>query len=336
MQTKNLPLLHSDKFIAKKTWLRLALFTGLWGLWSWLIRIVANDDSWWLHGAWCIGMAIIVVPVLRQAYRNGISAGIVDHRVMLTFTFMLYFVFGASLYAFGSQETIDTTQGLYTITAREVLWVNGINAIGFGVAIFAATFFKGEWLLGGVKHCANWMDRFPIHLVILVFIVLGVIGVSLTLSRDLGFSIITVPGIFNMLPYLLLFAILLGTAYKGFMSRIIMPLAVFGSLLMAFSGFLLFNKTNTFLPLLAMLAGLSLRFNSKHILIAGVIGIAVVFRLLGGVSTYGRINTPPEGLDFSERAQLMDDYFFNNSCNLYPNPAPITNIIKLVNTEIIK
>jgi hypothetical protein len=313
MQTPTAPLLYSDKFIPKKSWLRLALFSMLWGLWSWLIRIVASDDSWWLHGFWCIGMAVIVAPTLRQAYINGIAAALVDHKIMLTCTFFLYFVFGASLYAFGPEETIELTQASYSVTAREVLWVNGFNAIGFGIAVFGATFFKGEWLLGGVKRCANWMDRFPIHLVILVFIVLGVFGVSVTLARDLGFSVVTVPGMFNMLPYLLLFAIFLGTAFKGQWSRFILPFAVFGSLLMAFSGFLLFNKTNTFLPILAMLTGLSLRYNSKKILLLGVLGIALGFRLLGGITSYGRINTPPEGLTFAERAQLMDDFMFGEA-----------------------
>jgi hypothetical protein len=313
MQTPTAPLLYSDKFIAKKTWLRLALFSMLWGLSSWIIRVVASDDSWWLHGAWCIGMALIVAPVLRLAYVNGIAAAISDHKVMLSCTYFFYFVIGSSLYAFASQETIEISQGLYVINAREVLWVNGFNAIGFGIAVFAGTFFKGEWLLGGVKRCANWMDRFPIHLVILTFVVLGVFGVSVTLARDLGFSVVTVPGVFNMLPNLLLFAILLGTAYKGAWSRFILPIAVFGSLLMSFSGFLLFNKTNTFLPLLSMLAGLSLRFNSKMILLVGILCIALIFRLIGGVSSYGRINTPPEGLTFSERAQLMDDYFFGET-----------------------
>lgn len=294
--------------ISKQFWYLQSILWLLAGMLAFIFSFMASDDSWWLHGAWCLIGTAIASPLFLAVYKAGVASVFSDHKIMLVASFWLYFVFGASLLAFGSEESRSTALAYYSIEAPDALSVFGMNCIGLGMALASGTWLSGTWFLGGAAKCAKYAARIPVHAVLLGFYVLGLLGYFSTVARDLGLQLIVVPGSISQFSMLLLFCVFLGAAFNGFLSRAINFLSLMTLLLMMLSGLLMFNKTALYLPVLAYFAGLSVRKASSRYLLYGVSVVVFSITFLGGLVNYGRAFALENGATFGERIELVNEY----------------------------
>lgn len=279
-----------DAGIARGNWLWFGLAVLLLGCFAqWAAGWAAADD-WWMHGIWCAVGFAVVFPILWKTFRVGVSLVLAEHLVMLTVAFTMYFLFGALLLAIGPQDQIDHVLAYFPIDAHTALRADAVNAVGFSVAIVVSALSRGEWLAARASQCAAAASKVPAHAAVLVLLVLGTTAWLNTLSVDLGMRDGIVAGAWRTTSKLSLVAIFLGAAHAGRKEKLLRSLSVVTALLLAYSGLLLFNKTNVLLPLTALVAGLALRYSSRLALIAGFAALVAVFLLIGGLTSFGRQN----------------------------------------------
>ena len=73
--------LAPGRMISKKFWLLESGLMIALGLLAWAFKLLASEESFWLHGAWClIGMAT-VSPIMYHAYKNGVTIIFSDHKI---------------------------------------------------------------------------------------------------------------------------------------------------------------------------------------------------------------------------------------------------------------
>jgi len=96
----------SGLLLTRRGWLRFGVAFLLLGGLALLVAEQVGADSWWVHGLWCVAGLALALPILATVLRSGVIVVLRDHRVMFTAAFALYFLFGASLLAFGPENQI--------------------------------------------------------------------------------------------------------------------------------------------------------------------------------------------------------------------------------------
>ena len=295
--------------IRRQSWLYIAGMYLILSFFAWIFSLLSGDLTWWLHGLWCLIAMIPAAIVARWTVRNGISSVLVDHKIILTAAFTLYFVFGASFLAFGPELDVERALNYYPIVAIDALKVNAFNSLGMAITLFTGALFKGEWVIGGARRAAKYVKKIPLELVIFIMFAISLIGVSLTFVRDLLLAEIIVPGMFNHLSYLLLFTIFIGAAYKGKRQFALIMLSVVAAIFMMLKGILLFSKTDLYLPVISLAVGISLRRHTiKPLIIASVI-VFFTMSSAGNIVSYGRENTGKDGMTVKERIAIINNYY---------------------------
>lgn len=256
-----------------------------------LTAVVLSDHvaegEWWIHGLWCaIGIAR-ATPVLRAPFRFGFGIVLRDHLVMFTSGFVLFFLFGASLLAMGTQKEIARVLELYPIGAPQALYVDGLNAIGFGIAVIAASLSRGRWIEAISEKAAVVVGHVSAGTAVLLFLGMSLAVFVSVNSADFGLTE-NVPGILRTLARSSLVAIFLGAAYRGRGQQKTFSLTLLITSFEVAAGFLRFSKSSVILPLGAFVAGLSFRYDHRKILPVGLAALVTVYLAIGSVVSYGR------------------------------------------------
>lgn len=280
----------SATLLSRRGWACIGLaFIGL-GLVTLMSSDLAGRNAWWLHGTWCIAAFVFTLPVLVRTVRVGALIVLRDHLVMFTGAFALYFVFGASLLAFGPEQQIAATLSYYPVDAPEALRADAVNAIGFGIALLVGAMSSRRFFASQAERVSAVANRVPVFTATLILAAIGVVASIYTISFDIGLNRGVISGVWRSLGEFSLAAIYLGSSYHGRRERLLRVLAIAMALLLSISGLLLFSKTGILLPLAALFAGLSVRYRSRKMLLAGLAVMGLVFVAIAGVTNYGRIN----------------------------------------------
>jgi hypothetical protein len=276
------------ELISSQRWIRLGiayLALGAGALWY---AQSADRFSWFVHGLWCLAGLALAIPTLLSAFRSGFSVVLTDHRLVFLASFSLYFLFGASLPAFGPDLQVESSFNLYPSDPGSVLKVDAINGLGFGVALLMSGLTQGRWLGRQASKVAAHAGRLPYHLVAGLFLAVGIGATAYRIPFDLGFRLGVVSGIVRTLGQLSLVAIFTAVSSRGPHERVLRSLGVMLTVVLALLGAVQFMKAEALLPVVALVAGLALRFGSGRVLPFGLVLLVAVFLLLGNLVNYGR------------------------------------------------
>lgn len=268
---------------------------------------VAPTD-WLAHGAWCIVGLLIAAALMVKALRAGFVVVLTDHLVVFLGAFCLYFLFGASLLAFGPEQDIVHSLAYYPVDARMALRVDGVNAIGFGVALIAAAISPRGWFKRQTDRVALVSRRVSAPLTMFILLSVGTAALLNNLSVDIGLRHGTVSGIWRELAQFALVAIYLGASYRGRYERWVRAAGVLITPLAAVGGLLQFSKTAMLLPLAALVVGLAVRYGGRKIIPIGLPVLIGIFMASGGIVAYSRTALDKgDPANFSQRRIILEE-----------------------------
>ena len=248
----------------------------------------ADRFSWFAHGLWCLTGLVIAVRTLITAFRSGFVIVLTDHRVVFLASFSLYFLFGAALPAWGPEQQVLSSFSLYPSEPSSVLKVDAINALGLGVALLMSIFTKGRWLGRQAAKVAERAARVPHHVVAGLFLAVGIGATAYRIPFDFGFRSGGVAGAIRTLGQLSLVAIFTAVSSRGAYERVLRWLGVLLTGFLVLVGSVQFMKSEALLPLVALTAGLAIRFGSRRVVPIGLVVIVAAFMVLGNLVNYGR------------------------------------------------
>lgn len=294
--------------IPRRHWVRIAfafMVLGGWALWA---APTANPEDWWVHGAWCLVGLAVVVPTAFRVLRMDFVQVLTDHRLMFLSSFALYFLLGAAMLTFGPEVEVERALEHFPIGTPEALRVDGINGVGFGLALLTAAFSRGRWLGRQAGKVAAVVSRAPATRVITGLLVVGAGASYYVVSFDLGYRLGAPAGAIRSLAQLVLVAIFLSASHRGEREG---PLRMFGVLVafgLAFTHTLLFSKSGALLPVASLVAGLAMRFGSRRILPVGLALLVGGFLMLGNLTIQSRITSYSSyTMSFTERVRTLWD-----------------------------
>ena len=274
--------------LTRKAWIRTGLTFLVLGLLALPTSTWIDSQDWWVHGAWCALGLLIAIAVLLRALRRDFQMALRDHLVMFTAAFAFYFLFGASLLSFGSEEEIARSLNYYFIDARAGLQVDAVNGIGFGIALITSAISPRRWFERHTARVASVASNVSPPLVMFLLIIFGSGAMLNALSVDFGFRDGVVGGVWRAASLFSTVAVFLGAAYRGKFARTMRVAAILLALTSAVAGLLLFNKTQVLISLGALITGLAMRYRAPLIFPVGLVGLALVYLAIGGVVSYGR------------------------------------------------
>lgn len=272
----------------RQHWVRLALaYVALGAAALWYAPRV-DLYSWQAQGIWCLAGIAMAMPTLLRALGRGFAVVLTDHRVVFLATFSLYFLFGAGLPAWGPDEQFEKAFSYYPTDPSAAMRVNGVNALGLGVALLTSAVWRGRWLGNQADRVAARAGRLRPHWVAALFLVLGAAATTYRIPFDLGFREGVVVGGVRTLGQLSLVAIFMATSGRGAYERTLRWLGVALTVVLVAVGAMQFMKSEALLPIVALTAGLALRFGSLRILPFGLALLVAAFVMLGSIVDYGR------------------------------------------------
>jgi len=274
--------------IPRQHWIRLGWTYLALGAGAWWFAPTADVEAWWVHGLWCVIGLIVAMPTLLLAFRSGFDVVLTDHRVVFLGAFALYFLIGAALPAFGPDLQVENSLRLYPTDVNGALRVDAVNGLGFGVALLISGLSQGRWLGRQAERVAGQAGRVPPHVVAGLLLALGIGATAYRIPFDLGLRPGAVSGIVRTLGQLSLVAIFMAASSRGAHERWLRSLGVILTGVLAVVGVVQFMKSEALLPLVALTAGLALRFGSRWVLPVGLALIASIFMMLGNLVNYGR------------------------------------------------
>ena len=290
----------------------LGVLLVVFGLLALTLSEMISAEAWWIHGVWCIFGMLITIPALVKAFKAGFEILLHNHFVMFTIAFTLYFLFGAAFLALGPEGVISNLLIYYPATASDALWANAENSIGFGVALITGAISSGSFLARQADKIAVKVYKVPVLTVIIIFIVIGTIAKFYVLDFDLRFSEGVVSGLLRSVSDVLLIAILLASSFRGKYGRLMLVVSIVLTLIGVITGFLLFSKTSILLSVGVLVAGLTLRYKSKKVMLLGLFAMILLFINVIDIVGYSRNNLSSEiaGI-FTSRSNVVKDGYLS-------------------------
>lgn len=219
--------------------------------------VVAPDD-------WAAIVIYAVLGLLLAIYRiYQISRDKPDeviNNVFLTFTiaFVLYFLIGPLMQVFGNIDDLEFSRNFFEVTAPKATIVMGANIVGFGITLIVGRSLQ-------YRSFANYAIRFSsqntihkIPRIELIIISVGLLFKLFVLYNDLfvGEVISGIYRIAQMLCPMGIFLYFRGSTFNLKPKSILVVTAVG---IYSLCGLLEFNKTEIFLPFIAIIGGVFVR-----------------------------------------------------------------------------
>ena len=211
------PRLPETMLLIRKGWLWVGvqfIFLGIFGL---VLGDTVPEDSWWVHGLWCIAGMALALHKIARAFQSGIMIFLIDHRVVFTVAFAAYFLLGASMLAFGPEEEIADRLVEYPVNAGIALRIDGVNSIGFGIALSVSAFAHWKWLAKQIGKVALAVHSISPFATVVVLMTVGVLVSFRVFLYD--FALLqeeaVLSGIWRAVANFSLVGIFLGISYRG-------------------------------------------------------------------------------------------------------------------------
>jgi len=279
-------------------------FIGL-GFVALLLSSVAMPEDMYMHTAFCVIGLLLVMLNLKPLRGSDLSRVLVDHRILLTISFSLYFLLGALVASTLSNENFDIVFYRYRIGADDALYIDAINAIGMGLALFFSAIYRPKFLPKLAKSATRKSVKFDNFFIIPIFLAVGGSSFIYVQLNDWIFGEM-ISGSFRMLANLLLLCILMGMMFKGRHAILVWWLSAALAIVMSFFGLLGFQKFAMLLPIMVFFVGWGIRINSLRHFIGGFILVAILFNIVGGPIQFARITfSDIDNQSISERLSLF-------------------------------
>lgn len=278
----------------------------------WVGRVETND--WLTPGYFNVISGAFILFSIIQCIRKEGNQLLVDHLLILSIMFFVYYVFGALLIPFGPEEQVDRSLAYYRIDAQMAIRVAAVNCIGFGLALIAGSMVGRQYVTKVTRSAIGFGSAIPQYKIIAIFLLLGGSATFYVTLADFGENPEVVSGTLRTLSKLLLVAIMIASAYRGKYSRSFFVAAVLLTIFQSIAGLLLTNKSVVLYPIVALFLGLIWRFGGPRVIVPGLIIIIFIYLAIGtpvnearqAVGTDGRVN-------WSERISRLEDGFFGGT-----------------------
>lgn len=293
--TRNSVFRLPTMLLDKKGWQWVGLQYLALGIVAQLLNILAQEDDWLLHGLWCIAGMIPTLVLVAKVLHSNMLITLIDHRVIATISFASFYLIGASLLAFGSEDQINHSISAYPCDARLALRIDAMNAIGLGITLIVSTFTRWRWLSKQTDRVVLSTKAISPLATFMTLMAVGAFATYKMLLQDFGLSgEQDISGTWRTLSNFTLVAIFVGTSYRGKYKSSLLIMSIFAAIVLSFTGVLLFNKTAILTPLATMILGFSVRYGAAKIIPVSITFIILIFSVLGGAVDYGRLTLSPD------------------------------------------
>jgi hypothetical protein len=262
------------------------LFLGVFAL---EFASLVDPSAWWWLAPFCI-VSLTMLGYLVYRTLAAEPAGILyENGLFLSISCAVYYAFGPLLFVIGPAEAAAYSKSWYRISATDSMWLMGLNLIGTGLTGLAYCFARFPSLAKVADAAARRWARVSPRRVFVVFILIGVVAKYLfVVPFELGLTDSLPSGVVRQLARLLVIALLVGWTYKDVGPRWIGALAKLLLLTEVVTGFLMFNKTEVLICIIA--AGLGNYFGQRrlrNLFFTALVGF-VIYVLIGPMVTFGR------------------------------------------------
>lgn len=275
------------------------------GLLALLLSTVAMPEDMYLHTSFCVIGLLLVMLNLNPLREADLGTVLVEHRILFTVSFSLYYLLGALVVSGLSDDNFDIVFYRYRIDADDALYIDAINAIGMGLALFFSALYRPQFLPKLAKSATRKSTSFDNFSVVPIFLVVGGSSFIYVQLNDWVFGEM-ISGSFRMLSNLLLLCILMGMMYKGRYDRAVWCSSAALTIIMFIFGLLGFQKFAMFMPIMVFFVGWGIRTNSFRYFFGGFILVAILFNISGGPIQFARITLSDiNNQSISERLDLF-------------------------------
>lgn len=246
-----------------------------------------RPEDWPVLGFFAITGLLIASYRVLQMTRN--KPDEIINNVFFTFilSFSIFFLFGPLVQVFGHPEEIEYSRQFFSITADKAVMVLGANLIGFGISLMIGGVLYFRSFTKSAVSCISQLQTISIGRISVWLVVVGLAFKSYVLYNDL-YAYETISGLYRSAQLLMPVGVFL---YFKENELALKPKAVFfvcASLIYSAGGLLEFNKTEIFVPLLALVGGLLVRNMTLTRLAVAVAGFGVVLAILQPINSDAR------------------------------------------------
>ncbi len=234
---------------------------------------------------------LFIALCLFVIVREDISSALVDHRVVFTLFFCLYFLLGASVATFEQDDPAKFNVTGLPINEQLLLMVDAINLVGFGLALGVSTVFRSRYLVARVAHLADTLNKnlnMPPRTLGGLLICIGSIAKLYLFLNVINQNIEPVSGSYHYfalaLPFGIFFYVLFVEQLSLKMASCLVLIAAGSSLI----GVILFSKFDAIAPISAFLGAYSLRNKSTLGTVLTIVGCIYLLGELAGAIQYSR------------------------------------------------
>ena len=284
------------------SWWKLGVFQLFLSLIGLIFASQIDDDSWQILAVFLIISGISLLPFIYRAINRPAPVVVADHLFVLTIAYFVYFIFGALLLPMGTKEEVDFALSYYPINAHTALEVAIVNTFGFGLALIAGALAPRRLVLQLGNSALRIGNKIPLSVVIALFLIVGTYAYYHVLNFDFNPKPGEVmAGTWRSLTNLLLVSIILAGAYSGKGASIYRVLAICFTVIQVVVGFLMLNKSQALLPIVAISIGYGWRLGVRKIALPSIAALTIAFLLIAspvssvrntyGLDTYINLDT---------------------------------------------
>jgi len=296
------------------------LFLGVLALT--IAPLVGRGDWWWL-APFCLTSLVMLAYLVFRSLRTNPAGILYETGLFLSISCGAYYAFGPMLFVVGPAEAVDYTQTFYRVDASESVWLTGLNFVGLGLAGIAYVSARFPSLARIADAAAKGWTRVSPGRVFVVFLLIGLVAKYLfVLPFEFRLTESVPSNAVRQLTRLLAIALIVGWTYKAvgpWWMRSLTNLLLVEEVL---TGFLMFNKTEVLVAVMAAALGhYFAERRLKKLLIAGLVGL-LIYVLIGPIVTFGRNELVARGggvpapANLSERFDIAQTYFTGSETHL--------------------
>jgi hypothetical protein len=267
-----------------------------------------SPDGWGLATVFLIASGAILLAAVRAPLRGSAQSVLADHLLLLTISYIAYYVIGALLIPLGPTDEAEFALSYYSVDAPVAMLVLAMNSIGFGIALVCGSLVRRFVIARWNPRAVHVGRSMPVAWVVGVFVLIGGSSMFFVVSTDIDANAVVLPGIIRTMSQFLLVAIMVCAAQQGRNAGIYLTLAIAITVGHAIGGLIMLAKANVLLPLVALSAGLMWRIGIRRVLLPSLIVILSVYVLIGHpVASTRNLYGPHDAFEWKERVELLSE-----------------------------
>lgn len=259
----------------------------VWGLVCIICSYALSPEDWPALGFFAITGLLIASYRVLQMSRN--KPDEILNNVFFTFilAFSIFFLFGPLLQVFGNPEEIEYSRNFFPITADKALMVLGANLIGFGISLIIGGILHFGTFVNSTLKVFNHIPSINVRRISVWLVVLGLTFKSYVLYNDLFIDEV-ISGIYRSAELLMPVGVFLYFKENELALKPMTVVFLCASLLYSVGGLVEFNKTEIFIPLIALVGGLLVRNMTLTRLAVTIAGLGVLLQILQPINSDAR------------------------------------------------